>query len=105
VRLSNAHHIPLGEVRQYWKDFQNYDVNGDRVLQREEFEDAIHDRFGLGAEVKTLLMDHWLKCTQKNGEFVNLEAFLIWSLGTEYERAAQTARRQSLTRLAEVAPR
>jgi len=105
VRLSQAHHVPLNEVRRLWKEFQEYDLNKDKVLQRDEFATAVCDRFNLPADadvVKALLMHHWFKTTPQNGEFVDLEAFLIWSIGTEYvlERAVADPNERLLRKLA-----
>jgi len=105
VRLSQAHHIPLSEVRRLWKEFQEYDINKDRVLQRDEFTTAVCERFNLPADddvVKGLLMHHWFKTTPQEGEFVDLEAFLIWSIGTAYvlERAVEDPNERFLRTLA-----
>jgi len=87
VRLSHAHHVPLGVVRKCWKDFQDFDVNKDGVLQRDEFTEAVRDHCNIPRDVEVpnaLLQDHWFKETPQNGEYVDFEAFLLWSFGTEY---------------------
>jgi len=87
VRLAQCHHIPLGDVRRFWKEFQEYDVNKDKRLQREEFTDAIRTRCNIPRDdevPRELIRDQWFKQTAEDGEFVDFEAFLLWSFGTEY---------------------
>jgi len=87
VRLSHSLHVPLDDVRKYWKDFLSLGVNKDNLLPRERFVACVHARCNLPRDAPVpmeLLRDEWFKRTPEHGEHVDFEAFLEWSLGTEY---------------------
>jgi len=105
MRLSQAHHIPFSEAQKFWNDFQDYDRNKDKILQRNEFEAAVRDRCNLPQDTEvsnTLFMDQWFKTSPQGDEFVDLEAFLIWSIGTDCmeERAVPDPKERRLRHLA-----
>lgn len=87
VRLSHAHHVPLDDVRRYWKDFLALGVNADNLLPKERFVAVVRARCDVPQDddlLLDLLRDDWFIQTPENGEYVDFKAFLEWSLGTEY---------------------
>jgi len=88
VRLAQAHHVPLSQVRSIWQDFQHFNVGNKNVLQREDFAEAVRSRYNIPRDTdipEALLKDELFKYSPTQGEFVDFEAFILWSLGSEYE--------------------
>jgi len=86
VALSQKHHVPLDLVRKYWKEFQEFDLSKYKLLQKDEFAEAVRERCNIpkSKDLPKYLIDYqWFKVAKDNGEFVDFEGFLVWSFGTE----------------------
>lgn len=112
VKLSQEHQIPLDLVRDHWKDFQEFDLSTDNLLQKDEFARAVRHRCNIPESVplpSELLNDQWFKVTKYNDQCVDFERFLLWSFGTELveERIVpdpQERRLRSLARKHDILP-
>jgi len=105
LRLSQGHHMAMDVVESHWNDFQSLCLSEDHLLPKEQFEKVVRERCNIPDDSQIpedILSDKWFKETNHHDKCVDFEAFLLWSLGTEYieERVVPDPQERYLRRLA-----
>lgn len=87
IRLSKKHRLAIEEVRWRLHEFHDLDKNGNELLSRDEFEEAIRRylKMPAGMPLPPHLFDtHWLSVDFDSDDCVDFEEFLAWTVKTAY---------------------